>query len=280
MTKGTCSVEGCSTNVEARGWCKKHYKRWLRNGNTAPRPEQPAICTIEGCPKPTKARTWCAAHYARWSKLGDPLAGPPMRRSGGQAGCSFPGCDREYKAGGYCAGHYAQHRSSRALAPLIEGPTRRETSHMSTRERFMHFVVEGNGDECWVWTGALVGGYGQFSTGGVVHYAHRYAYETSVRELPEDIQVDHICRNRACVNLNHLREATNKQNQENRAPGRNSATGFRNVYEGKNGALIVRATSNGVHHYAGSYSNLGDAVEAAKGLRDRLFTHHGKDSHV
>lgn len=279
MSEAKCSVTGCETHVEARGWCKKHYKRWLRNGTTDPRAAQPDTCSISGCSKPAKARTWCAAHYARWSRLGDPLAGPPMRRSRGQEGCDFPGCSRKYKADGLCAGHYKQHRSGANLAPLAEGPSRRDTSQMSTRERFMHFVVVGSDSECWDWSGTLVGGYGQFSAGGVTHYAHRYAYETSVGELPEWVQVDHTCHNRACVNLEHLREATNKQNQENRAPGSRASSGFRNVYLKPSGKYVVNVRSDGVDHYGGCYADLGEAITAAMRLRDKLFTHHRRGSY-
>ena len=167
----------------------------------------------------------------------------------------------------------------RILPPLAEGPSRRDTSQMSTRERFMHFVVVGNDSECWDWSGTLVGGYGQFSAGGVTHCAHRYAYEASVGELPEWVQVDHTCHNRACVNLEHLREATNKQNQENRAPGSRASSGFRNVYLRPSGKYVVSVRSDGVDHYGGYYADLGEAITAAMRLRDKLFTHHRRGSY-
>lgn len=44
MAKGTCSVEGCERETEARGWCKRHYERWRVNGDPVapPPPRQPA----------------------------------------------------------------------------------------------------------------------------------------------------------------------------------------------------------------------------------------------
>ena len=32
-TQKTCGMQGCNTNVKARGWCNKHYHRWNRNGS-------------------------------------------------------------------------------------------------------------------------------------------------------------------------------------------------------------------------------------------------------
>lgn len=30
---GTCRIEGCAGHAKTRGWCNKHYLRWLRNGD-------------------------------------------------------------------------------------------------------------------------------------------------------------------------------------------------------------------------------------------------------
>lgn len=31
MDKPTCTIEGCGRSSKARGWCAKHYQRWLRH---------------------------------------------------------------------------------------------------------------------------------------------------------------------------------------------------------------------------------------------------------
>lgn len=66
---------------------------------------------------------------------------------------------------------------------------------------------------CYLWTAPDNGnGYGRISISGRNVYAHRYAYERWVGAIPEDLVVDHICNNRACVNPDHLRVTTNRKN--------------------------------------------------------------------
>lgn len=77
MPNSICSIAGCnSTNLAARGWCRKHYRRWQRHGDplTTQQPTRGLypICTIEDCTKPASRRTWCEMHYERWRSNGDP----------------------------------------------------------------------------------------------------------------------------------------------------------------------------------------------------------------
>lgn len=69
-------------------------------------------------------------------------------------------------------------------------------------ERFWEKV---DAADCWDFTGALTAkGYGSFRVEGKSISAHRYAYETLVGPIPVGLQLDHLCRNRACVNPDHL----------------------------------------------------------------------------
>lgn len=73
--------------------------------------------------------------------------------------------------------------------------------------RFARLVVPGGG--CWTWTGAFnPNGYGIFNR----TYAHRYSYELHRGPIPAGLHIDHLCRNRMCVNPDHLEPVDNRTN--------------------------------------------------------------------
>jgi hypothetical protein len=57
-------------------------------------------------------------------------------------------------------------------------------------------------------------GYGKFAPGGgrSMRGAHRWAYEFHVGPIPAGLVLDHLCRNRACVNPDHLEPVTQRTN--------------------------------------------------------------------
>jgi len=58
--------------------------------------------------------------------------------------------------------------------------------------------------DCWLWTGVLAAGYGQFSNTSVSKAAHRASYEFLVGEIPKGMHLHHACGNKQCVNPAHL----------------------------------------------------------------------------
>lgn len=67
---------------------------------------------------------------------------------------------------------------------------------------------------CWLWKAAKnSAGYGQFSIRGKLYYAHRVSYELENGPIPEHLELDHLCRNRACVRPEHLEAVTRRVNQ-------------------------------------------------------------------
>lgn len=82
----------------------------------------------------------------------------------------------------------------------------------SVEERFDEkYEVAETG--CWLWTANQSKGYGLFWLRGKVRAAHRVAYERHVGQIPEGLQLDHLCRTPLCVNPTHLEPVSHRENQ-------------------------------------------------------------------
>ena len=66
---------------------------------------------------------------------------------------------------------------------------------------------------CWNWTGPTVGPYGKRSG----KLAHRVVFELLVGDIPEGLELDHLCRNTLCVNPDHLEPVTRAENMRRRS---------------------------------------------------------------
>lgn len=130
---------------------------------------------------------------------------------------------------------------------------------------------------CLIWTGSISGnGYGYLAIGGrKTTPAHRYAWERANGPIPEGMYVDHMCHNRACAELSHLRLATPKQNSENRrGPQSVSTSGIRGVsYHTRSGKWVAQIKHHQVTYYGGAYDTKEEAAEVAAAMRARFFTH-------
>ncbi len=66
---------------------------------------------------------------------------------------------------------------------------------------------------CYLWLGFITQGYGRIGVNKKYYRAHRYTWMLAGNELPQwPLVLDHVCNNKACVNPDHLRVATHRQN--------------------------------------------------------------------
>ncbi len=83
----------------------------------------------------------------------------------------------------------------------------------SREARFWLNIEHDDSLDCWVWAGVRdSGGYGHTRINGRQYRAHRVAYELFVGVIPEGMHVDHLCRNRACINPDHMELVTPREN--------------------------------------------------------------------
>lgn len=109
-------------------------------------------------------------------------------------------------------------------------------------------------DGCWLWTAALLkasasgsGGYGLFDDEKTM-LAHIWVYRATIGPVPVGKQLDHLCRNRACVNPLHLEPVTCRQN----------------ILRGEGLAAVNAKKTHCIHGHPFSGENLGKQSQNGK----------------
>lgn len=105
------------------------------------------------------------------------------------------------------------------------------------------YVIQENG--CWQWVGMARKGYGMFHRNGKKVSAHRFVYEQTKGSIPAGLELDHLCKNKGCVNPDHLEPVTRKENVR-RGPLRQSNLALRrSKTSGEERDAACRGMANG-----------------------------------
>lgn len=151
-----------------------------------------------------------------------------------------------------------------------------------TQERFWAKVSKT--DTCWEWTASRhKAGYGAMMrwVDGKKKpgYAHRISYEIHFGSIAPGLVVDHICHNKSCVNPEHLRAITQRENTQNKGClNSNNTSGFRGVWWDANRNQWAAETKHrGKKYFAGRHTTRADAEAAARAKRLELHTFNDLD---
>lgn len=99
----------------------------------------------------------------------------------------------------------------------------------AAEERFWSKVHKSTGpDACWLWAGRPNSdGYGRIRVRGKEYMAHRLALEWAAGPCPSGLEACHSCRNRHCVNPEHLRWDTRRANEADKVKDGTDSRGER-----------------------------------------------------
>lgn len=118
-----------------------------------------------------------------------------------QRQCSISDCHTPVRSWGWCNKHYERWRRHGDPTGTLRNLDR------TVAQRFWSKVRKT--ETCWLWTACRHPfGYGGFIVNGHKVRAHRWAYEDAYGPIPEGLELDHLCRNRACVRPEHLEVVT------------------------------------------------------------------------
>ena len=127
--------------------------------------------------------------------------------------CSHQDCERPVKAKSLCLMHYKRKRNGWRMDARPHRFTDQEAG-------FWSMVDRGADDECWLWSGTVQNGYGQF-----LGLAHRWSYSHFVAPLSDGEIVRHTCDQQLCVNPAHLLVGSQSDNVADRVARDRSARG-------------------------------------------------------
>ncbi len=136
-----CSISDCENKHEAKGFCHKHYVRFLKHGDPliviqpkSYRFRTTEKCSVINCDRDYLAKKLCRYHYLKNKRINETQK------------CSIDGCENKCIAKGFCNSHYTR--------IIRNKPVEEKSYHeLSPKERLSKFVSVDESSGCWLWNG-------------------------------------------------------------------------------------------------------------------------------
>jgi HNH endonuclease len=142
--------------------------------------------------------------------------------------CSVEGCEDKYLASGLCRKHYLRvHRTGTTDPSSVT-----IAKELSAFDRLMLRINKlDNG--CWIYSGRVTKkGYVHVKNDkGLMRFGHVIVYEHFYGKIPDNLEIDHKCERRACLNPDHLEAVTHTENVRRAVNARKSDWGFGSLNE-------------------------------------------------
>lgn len=134
-----------------------------------------------------------------------------MSRNNTGRNCSFPDCGGPINAKGLCSAHYWQMRRGETLHAVVKKAKKFSAAIIAFDEvPCQRTDLKG---PCHVFRGKKrAHGYCKISNLGVEEYVHRIVWIRANGPIPEGLEIDHQCCNKACCNIDHLRAVAHQVN--------------------------------------------------------------------
>lgn len=142
-----------------------------------------------------------------------------------------------------------------------------------------------NGTRCIEWAGSRnPGGYGIYKPGrGLKTFrVHRWVYEQQKGAIPDGLEIDHLCRNRACCNVLHLEAVTHAENVRRSIDARPDRTHcdkghslIDNAYVCADGFLLCKTCTSAQN--TANYANMTDEQRARKNAAGSAYRARRKE---
>lgn len=189
-----------------------------------------------------------------------------------QRTCSFEGCEGKHVGNGLCGSHRMQTLRGVPLTPIARRPPR----GLGIREKLELLSRLDDATGCRLWTEGLNGsGYAMVSHAGETRRAHRVIWELENGPIPDGLRIDHMCRNRNCIEVSHLQLANAKTNGENSGISSANRSGYRGVwYDRRTRRWAASLKHNYKKVWVGRFKTAEEAHEAVKAKRLELFTNN------